>query len=351
MLQVKPVIREVIDSWPVAESGLSVRVVHSVTAAGVQTIGELRKWTDRQLLALKSLGKVSLSGIKFFYKLCGQIEQGKQAFQNIREVLDIFWDEDELKVMSARYGFDRKELAAARNWSTLQEIATAENKTRERIRQIQEAATLRLQSRLAKVCLQPFVEYFGRYIDALGKAANCADLAPLQDDPLLAGYNVCALALLLADLNPDRITFHNRVFYTVPLSVIRDIESAGVRMLSEKISEPMALDSLVESLPAFPELVTPEQRRRVISVVFDHHHSVAATTDNRYFLYPSGAVSFVTEVLRGLQRPAHFRAIANAFNEQLKPLSRKGAGYILELLNSNPLCTRTDRGWYDLKAV
>ena len=350
MLQVKPVAREVIDSWLVAESGLSARVVNSVTAAGVQTVGELRKWTDRQLLALRSLGKVSLNGIKLFYKLCGQIEAGKQSFQNIREVLDIFWDEDERKVIAARYGFERKELAAARNWATLQEIATAENKTRERIRQIEEIALQRLQSKLAKTCLQPFLDYFVRYIDALGKAAHCADLAPLQDDPLFAGYNVCAIALLLADIHRDRLTFYNRVFSTLPLSVVHDIENEGVKILSAS-PEPVVLDRLVETLPAFSDLATPEQRRRVISMVLDHHPNVAATTDNRYFLYPAGAMPFLTEVLRSIERPAHFRAIANAFNERLKPLSRKGAGYILELLNSNPLCTRTDRGWYDLKAV
>ncbi len=350
MLQVRPVSREIIDAWPVAESGLSARIVHSVSAAGVQTIGELRKWTDRQLLALKSLGKISIAGVKGFYRLCGQIEQGKQSFQNIREVFDIFWDEDELKVMTLRYGFDRKEPAAARNWATLQEIATAENKTRERIRQIQEVATLKLQCRLARVCLQPFVDYFVKYIDALGKAANCADLAPLQDDPLLAGCNVCAIALLLADLNPDRITFHNRVFCTAPLRVVREIEEAGVRMLNDTAS-PMDLDALAAGMQPSVELAGTEQQRRVIGLVLEHHPGVAATTDNRFFLYSAGAQAFLTEVLRSLQRPVHFRAIANAFNDRLKPLSRKGAGYILDLLNNNPLCIRTDRGWYDLKAV
>lgn len=349
MLQVKPVSREHIDSWPIPESGLSARVVHSVTAAGVRTVGELRQWTDRQLLTLRSLGKISLNGIKSFYRLCGQIEQGKQTFQNIREVLDIFWDEDELKVVSARYGFGSRELAAARNWVTLQEIANAENKTRERIRQIEEAALQRLQSRLAKLCLQPFVDYFVKYIDALGKAANGADLAPLQDDPLWAGYNVCAIALLLADLFPGLLTFHNKIFTTVPIDVVRKIEETGWQILGEK-QAPVSLDVLSEAIPSFAELSAPDQRRRVISLILEHYPGIAATTDNRYFRYPEGAAAFIAEVLRDMQRPTHYRAIANAFNDRLKPSSRKGAGYVLELLNSNSLCKRTDRGWYDLKA-
>jgi hypothetical protein len=349
MLQVKAVSREYIDSWPIPESGLSARVVHSVMAAGISTVGELRGWPDRQLLALKSLGRISLNGIKAFYRLCGQIEQGKQSFQNIREVFDIFWDEDEFRVVAARYGFHRRDLAAASDWATLQEIANAENKTRERIRQIEDVALQHLNSRLAKLCLQPFVDYFVKYIDALGKAANCADLAPLQDDPLLAGFNVGAVALLLANLHPDRMNYHNKVFCTAPVEVIRKIEEAGWQMLSEK-KVPLSLDALAEAMPPFQDLAAPEQRRRVISMILEHKPGVGATTDNRFFCYPEGAAVFMGEVLRGLQRPAHYRMIANAFNDRLKPLSRKGAGYVLELLNSNPLCTRTDRGWYDLKA-
>ena len=197
MLQVKPVSRDVIDSWPVTGSGLPVRVVNSVAPANVERIGKLRGWSDHDLLALRSLGRISLTNIRSFFKLCGQIEQGKQTFQNIREVFDIFLDNAELKVLTARYGFERQDLAASRSWATLQEIGNAEHKTRERIRQIQETATDQLSSLLATVCLQPFNDYFISYVDKLGRVATCADLAPLQNDPVLSGYNVCSILLRL----------------------------------------------------------------------------------------------------------------------------------------------------------
>lgn len=348
MLQVKKVSREIIDKWPVEDSGLTARVVHSVSKAGCRNIGELRAWSDKQIRSLRGLGKISLAHTKNFFRLCGQIEQGKQTFQNIREVFAIFLDEIELKVLSARYGFDRKDLIAARDWATLQQIASAENRTRERIRQIQESGLAHLHSRLARVCLQPFVDYFARYVDSLGKVAHCADFAPLQNDPVLSGFSVCGIVLLLADLHPEQITFHNGFFSTLPPDVIKQIEEKALNTLAES-AEPESVSALAENAAAHPSLNNPELRRRVVSVILDHNPHVFATVDGRYLHSPAALQSFVAEVLRALPRPAHYRAIANAFNDRLKPMSRRGAGYVLELLNSHPLCIRADRGWYDLR--
>jgi len=39
------IIRQTIDNWPVARSGLSPRVVHCLEEADVKNIGQLRRWT------------------------------------------------------------------------------------------------------------------------------------------------------------------------------------------------------------------------------------------------------------------------------------------------------------------
>ena len=153
-----------IDAWPVDESGLPVRVVNSVLTAGVTTVGQLRAQSDQDLLALRSLGRISLGHIRSFFKLCGQIEQGKQSFNSIRELLPLFLDAPEMKVVTARYGFELEEPTASRNCATLQEIGDAEHKTRERVRQVQETAMQKLRSRLATVCLEPFYIFFAEFI-------------------------------------------------------------------------------------------------------------------------------------------------------------------------------------------
>jgi len=349
MLQVAPIKRDVIDLWPVAESGLPVRVTNSVTPTGVHTIGQLRSWSDQQLLTLRSFGRISLGHVRTFFRHCNQIEQGKQAFQNIREVFAIFLDDAEMKVLSARYGFDERELLASNDWKTLQEIGDLEHKTRERVRQIQETATAKLKSRLAAVCLQPFQEVFMRFINDHGKVIDGADLAPLQNDPLLGGCNVCGIVLLLSDLDPKRILFYHNLFSTLPESTIQTVESQAMAVL-EKAARPVGIQEIVEAVPDNSDLPTPENKAHAVAWVMDHCPAAAATQDGRYFLYSSGTHAFLAEILKSLARPIHYRAVTNAFNDRVKPFSRKGAGFILDMLNANRQCTRVDRGVYDLKA-
>jgi hypothetical protein len=350
MLQLSAVKREAIDAWLVADSGLPVRVVNSLSAAEVKTVGELRAWSDQDLLGLRSLGRISLTHIRQFFRLCGQIEQGRQSFQSVRDVLSIFLDGPELNVLAARYGFSREDLAASDAVATLQEIGDAEHKTRERIRQIQETASRKLRSRLAWLCLEPFYDLFVALINTRGRSAGCGALEPLRHESFLAGYNVCSVLLLLSQLHPERITFHNGFFSTVPYSIVRMIESQALALLARK-AQPVHLDDIIQNLPPSSGLDRPEERKQTVSCIMDHSPAVAATQDSRYFLYAAGTQAFLIEILRQMKRPAHYRAVTDAFNDRLKPLSRKGAGFILEMLNANPQCTRADRGIYDLKAV
>jgi hypothetical protein len=348
MLQVTPVGRETIDTWPVDGSGLPVRVVNSVLTAGVTTVGQLRTQSDQNLLALRSLGRISLAHIRSFFKLCGSIEQGKQSFNSLRELLPLFLDGPEMKVITARYGFELQELTAARNCATLQEIGDAEHKTRERVRQVQETAMQKLRSRLASVCLEPFYAFFTGLLEARGTSVTCADIATLKTESPAGGYNICGILMLLSDLHPQRITFYSDFFSTLSEQIIRALESQAVELLNQT-AKPVPLDVILEAT-TMQDPSSEDQKRQLLSCILDHCALVAATVDHRYFTYERGTQAFLAEVLRTLERPIHYRKVTDAFNDRLKAISRKGAGFVLEALNAAPLCMRVDRGIYDLKA-
>ncbi len=350
MLRVSPILRSEIDSWTVAESGLPVRVVNSVSGSNVATVGQLRTLSDENLLSLRSFGRISLSHVRNFFKLCNQIEQGKQAFQTIQEVVSIFLDADELKVITGRYGFDLPDVQASRNATTLQALGDSEHKTRERIRQVEETAKKKLQSRMAKVCLQPFYDEFGAFIESCGKTACCTDLTPLQNSALLSNWNACGVLLLMSDINPGRISFYRQSFSTLPESVLREIESRAFTELGRH-EQPTSLDEMLESLIPADTAMVADEGRRAAACILEHSPEVAVTVDRRYFLFAAGTQVFLAEIMKDITLPAHYRAVTQLFNERVKSESRKGAGFILDMLNSNPRCTRVDRGIFDLKAV
>jgi hypothetical protein len=86
-----------------------------------------------------------------------------------------------------------------------------------------------------------------------------------------------------------------------------------------------------------------------MDTILSHRDDVAVTVDHRCFLYEKGINRFILEVIRHMQHPAHFRTITGQMNEMLRPASRKGAGYVLDILNNHPRCRRVDRGVYDIE--
>lgn len=351
MLQIKTVSRKTIDGWTVADSGLPIRVVNSTASADIRKISDLRKWNDARLLELRGMGRVSLDHIHNFFRITGQLEQGKLGFQNIMEILPLFLDHDELKVVTSRYGLTLETPDVFRHSATLQDIGTAEHKTRERIRQIQETALQKLRSNLARCCLDPVRRYFAAFMARTGLVASCEDVFALSQEPVTAGRNPCGLLMLLSELSPQEISCYNRFFSTLPCSVLDKIEKFCLALLEGK-NLPVSQDELSASAKGVPEFRSLNSLPRIISVLLDHSPEVAATVDNRYFLYARGGQKFLLEIMNEqVKRPVHYRAVTHALNERLKPRSRKGSGFVLDLLNSNPQCTRVDRGIYDFKAV
>lgn len=347
-MHVNPLSRAEIDAWPIERSGLPVRVVNAVAAVPVKTIGQLRAVPESHLLKLKSLGRISLTHIRDFFKLCGQIEQGKQRFTTIKDVFSLVLDEAELNVLSTRYGLSREGYKVARNHSTLQQIADTLNVTRERIRQVQDAAVAQLGSYLAQTCLQPFYDLLAAEINNAGRVLGCQGLHAMPSVPAFGGWNVCSVALLLSDANPVRLAAYQGCFSTFPPADLRALEARLLEVLRQAAG-PVGLEDLCRR--AGPEIWADAARRPAVAAcLLEHAPAAAATTDQRYFLFAGGAAPYLVEVVSRLERPVHFRKVTAAFNEGLLPVKRRGAGYILDLLGTHPRFTRIDRGVYDLKA-
>jgi hypothetical protein len=350
MFCVDAVSRELIDGWPVEEAGLPTRVINSVHAAGVRTVGELRGWSDDELLGLHSLGRVSLDQIHYFYRLCDRIERGQQRFEAIQEVLDVFLDAAQLHVLSSRYGLYQRSLRASRSWVTLQEIGNRENKTRERIRQVEELAKQRLSSRMAMVCLEPFLTFFIQYIDQRARVLSGEHLAPIRHHEALRDLNPAGMLLLLSDLAPERITFHHEVFSTLSAAEM-DRVIGGARKLLKRRPGPVGVDELATAVAPLPGLQDGGVVRQAVSVILDHAPEIGATIDDRYFLFSSSVQPYLLELMQRMELPVHYRAVTARYNDHVKPRSRRGAGFILDALNRNAQCLRTDRGIYTLTAA
>ena len=346
-LAVAPLKREAIDQWPIAVSGLPVRVINSTSAEGVKTVGQLRDCSDTRLLNMRSLGRLSLRQIHFFFELCRRIEKGEQRFRTLQEAFDLFLDNSERMVIEARYGFHLTKPTASRNCATLQEIGNLEHKTRERVRQIEDAAKQKLSSNIAQTCLEPFYDHFRDYVEGCGQVVATEDLASVRTDPILTGYNPGSIFLLLFDLRPEKFCYYRNYFSTLPLDYLKRVETKLTAVLLER-HVAITLDQLLSAIhPTITEEIPLHDHRRVLTVILEHAPNIAVTYDGRFFSYDAAIQTYLLEVLHKLQRPAHYRVVTKAFNEGIKPQSRKGAGYILEMLNKLPNCKRVYRGIYD----
>ena len=343
MFKVEPIARERIDTWTIRESGLPTRVVNGARLAHMATVGQLREKTTAELITLRAIGRISVRDIQRFFDICNRIEKGTLVFITIQEVFDLFLDKEEMDILTRRYGLLRTEHQASRNFMTLQEVGNELQLTRERIRQVESIALTNLKSRLAACCLQPFYLYLRAFIGSRNKAITCQDIADLEGQSWLAGYNPCPILLLLHDLDPSQYTEYNGVFSLLPLNVLRRAE-ANAQATLEQQARPVNLDELVRTVDNPDGAWTAA----ALSKLLDHCDKVAATTDGRYFLFAQGSEAFLKELMSQTERPVHYRSLTALFNERLKPACRKGNGYILKLLNASSQFVKTDRGYYDL---
>ena len=349
MLSIPALPKTIIDSWTVADSGLPPRVVNSVTGEGISTIGQLRSAPESRLLEIRGLGRISLDHIRAFFQICDAISQGKQKFNTIQEVLAIFCDREEWEALEGRYGLLLEIVELKPYYATLQDIGAKTGKTRERIRQIQEGALLKLKGRLATVCLQPFfkeVETFIRDHDGLVTGEDVAALKPVA---WLAGSNPSGMLILMSELPAAGFCYFHHTLSVMSVAALHALEAEILRLL-ETQSQPTTLQAIIDALTPPAGIESRQQFRKVVAGLLDQDERVAATLDERYFAYSTGMAAYLIHLLGQLQRPVHYRSLMQAFNDQVKPRSRKGAGFILDTLNAHPQFTRVDRGIYDLKA-
>src|SRR5271155_472605 len=97
-IQPHHVTRQEIDGWLIPKSGLSARVVHCLGQTGVKTIGELRGWSDEQLLNLTNFGATSLENVRWFFQWTRRLEAGNGHVPTFRALLREFLNSQEVFV-------------------------------------------------------------------------------------------------------------------------------------------------------------------------------------------------------------------------------------------------------------
>jgi len=343
-LQVPAVPWSQIESWPIENAGLPRRIVTRARLRGYRTVGELRRIPEEEILQWRSIGIITIQKLHNFLSLCDTIARGNLRLTDLPQVFSLFLDQDEINVLVARYNLNVPFHPAARP-TTLQEIGRMTNRTRERIRQVEETAVSKLRSQLARTCLEPFYTYFQSILTGLRGSAECNDIMENVDTALFGDFNPCAVLALFCDLHPSLFTRWRSVFSLLNASILAGIEQRLIHILSTQ-QQPLSENRLVQLFSASTPLPSAEELRAA-PLVARSSARILTTIDLRHLL-PEHLDAVIAQRMERLTLPAHFRDIARAVNEILVPSSRVGAGIVLRHLNSGPRFLRVDRGLYTL---
>ena len=339
--------RQEIDGWLIPKSGLSARVVHCLEQTGVKTIGQLRGWSDQQLLNLTNFGTTSLENVRWFFNWTRRLEAGHAEVANARVWLREFLNTQEIFVVEQRYGLADPLFRPHMKRRTLQEIARMRIRvTRERVRQIEESAIATLRSNLARAVAESLEIYWVDCILSGSCVVTAAELAKWADDPMLGGYQPWGVLLLMSE-TLERITFRYDYFSILPGHVLNHVEKQILQIL-DAAREPIPFEKILASVSDELSFLNG-QRPRLVTVLLDHHPEISGTVDRRYFLPLVGAPTVIADILRDRQEPVHFHELTRLYNERMQPHSRKGTGYILRILNLMPDARRVSRAVYQLK--
>lgn len=337
-----------IDRWPVSGSGLSARVVNCVQRSGVKTIGELRGWSDERLLGLSNFGEISLENVHWFFNLAKRLERADGGVAHFRALLREFLNAQQIYVLEQRYGLTDPLFRPQMKRRTLQEIADLRVRvTRERVRQIEEAALSALRSKLCRAMTAAQEIYWVNRIEARCCVVTSAEVAEWVGDPMLGGYQPWGVLLLLSE-TMERIGFRYDYFTTLPLPVLNQVEKQILQLLNES-GEPVAFERILAAVSDELNFLNG-QRPRLVTVLLEHHPSISGTVDRRYFLHSVGASWVIADILRSRPEPVHFHELTRLYNARMLPHSRRATGYILRVLTMMPEAQRVSRGLYELKS-
>jgi hypothetical protein len=343
------ITREEIDRWPVAGSGLSARVVHCLEKAGVYTIRELRKWNDKKLLSLRSFGSTSLRNVHWYFHWTNRLECGTGKSPNFRMLLEEFLNRQEVFVVEQRFGLTDPLFRPQMRRRTLQEIADMRGRiTRERVRQVEQAAIATVRSKLCRAVAEPQEIYWANRIQAQGCVVTSAELAGWVDDPMLGGYQPWGVLVLLSEAL-TRIHFRYDYFSALPPQVLNQVEKRILQLLQEA-REPLPFEEILATVSDQLSFLDG-QRPRLVTVLLDHHPEICGTVDRRYFLPAVGAPLVIADIMRSRSEPLHFHELTRLYNGRMQPHSHKGTGYILRVLKRMDNAQRVSRAVYQLKTA
>jgi len=339
--------RQTIDGWPVSSAGLPARVVHRAGPTGIATVGDLRLLTDKQLRSIQGIDSKSVERIHDFFKTCDELESGAWKPADLDRVFDKFLEPLQREVLAMRYGLNAWNGAPSRKHVSLHQIGLKHGLTRERIRQLESGARERLKTCVARACLDGVYRRFEKSIKDSGGAAECDDISAMRDKNMLRDRNPSRVLLLLCDCGGP-ISFRNGYFTTLPAGMLKEAEDRAVDCL-RRVTGPQSLDAMMKAMgrpDGSAAVLSPSVTRCLLA----HLPGVAATCDDRFFLWEHGAADVIEEIMHSLPPPAHFRSLARDFNRRMRAESRKGPGFILETLRSDARFRCLATGVYGLAA-
>jgi hypothetical protein len=343
-----PLARAEIDQWPVSEAGLSARVVHCLQREKVRTVGQLRGWNDRNLLALEHFGTTSCQNVRWFFKWTQKIEDGKSRAADFRAFLREFLNRQEVHVLEQRYGLTDPLFRPHMKRRTLAEIAREMRGgvTRERVRQVEESALRTLRAKLPGAVGEAQEVYWANRIQSSSCVITAAELADWVEDPMLVGYQPWGVLLLLSETF-SRITFRYDYFTTLSPQVLNQVEKQILQQLHAE-REPVPFERILAQVSDDLDFLNG-QRPRLVTAMLDHHPAISGTVERRYFLPAMGAPVVLTGILQDRPQPVHFHELTRLYNQRMLPHSQKGSGYILRILNLMSNAQRVRRAVYQLK--
>ena len=344
-----PMPRSEIDAWPVSCSGLSVRVVNCLKREKVQTVGQLRSWSERDLLALDHFGVNSCADIRWFFNWTKKIEAGKSHLPSFHAFLREFLNHQEIHVLEQRYGLTDPLFRPHMKRRTLVQIADEMRGglTRERVRQVEETAIQSLRAKLPTAVAEKQEVYWANRIRTSSCVVTSAELVEWIDDPRLGGYQPWGVLLLLNETY-SRITFRYDYFTTLPSQVLNHVEKQILQQLHTE-REPVPFELILARVSDDLNFLNG-QRPRLVTIMLDHHPDISGTVERRYFLPAVGAPVVLTDILRRSPQPVHFHELTRQYNQHMLPHSQRGTGFILRVLNLMPNTQRVSRAVYQLKA-
>jgi Bacterial RNA polymerase, alpha chain C terminal domain/Sigma-70, region 4 len=338
-----------VDHWPVDNAGFNPRVVHCLNQAGVKTVGDLREWSDDQLLHLRHFGTASLENVRWFFRLSKHAAVRAPHFDHVRSLMAEFLNKQEIFVLEQRFALNDPLFRPHMRRKTLQEIAEMMGgMTRERVRQIEEEGINTLRSHLCRELTMPLELRWVDQIQQRGGVITSAELGEWVSDAKLGSYQPWGTFYLFSQVT-DSVHFHFDYFSTITPKALGRIEARIFEVL-QQANDLVHFDQIKQAVTG---LIDDPQNHlvRVLTVVLNHHPDICGTADGRYFQPLVGTPLVVRDVFETAAKPLHFRDLTELYNERMLPTSQRRTGFILRTLNLMPDIQRVSRAVYEFKPV